>query len=89
MRLALEAPIKQIVANTGFDSSVILSDVLAAGPHFGFNSMTEQVEDLLKAGVIDPAKVVKNALRYAVSTAGIVLLSETLIGNAPEDEDSK
>ncbi len=86
---ACEAPIKQIVANTGFDSSVILSDVLAAGPHFGFNSMSEQVEDLLKAGVIDPAKVVKNALRYAVSTAGIVLLSETLIGNAPEEEESK
>lgn len=83
---ACEAPIKQIALNTGFDSSVVLSDVLAAAPQFGFNSSTEQVEDLLKAGVIDPAKVVKNALRFAVSTAGIVLLSETLIGNAPEDD---
>lgn len=86
---ACEAPFKQIVSNTGFDSSVILSDVLAADINFGFNAMTEKVEDLVKAGVVDPAKVVKNALRYAVSTAGIVLLSETLIGNAPEDVEEK
>ena len=51
--------------------------------------MSEKVEDLVKAGVVDPAKVVKNALRFAVSTAGVVLLSEVLIGNAPEDEEKK
>ncbi|MBS0603625.1 MAG: chaperonin GroEL [Verrucomicrobia bacterium] len=86
---ACEAPFKQIVSNTGFDSSVVLSDVFAQGVHFGFNAMSEKVEDLLKAGVVDPAKVVKNALRYAVSTAGVVLLSEALIGNAPEEEEEK
>ena len=83
---ACEAPFRQIVANAGHDSSVILSDVLAAAPHFGFNALTEKVEDLNKAGVVDPAKVVKNALRFAASTAGVVLLSEALIGNAPEEE---
>lgn len=84
---ACEAPFKQIATNTGFDSSILLDEVLAGGPHIGFNAMSEKVEDLLKAGVVDPAKVVKNALRYAVSTAGVVLLSETLIGNAPEEEE--
>ncbi len=86
---ACEAPFKQIVSNTGFDSSVLLNEVLSGGTHFGFNAMTEKVEDLLKAGVVDPAKVVKNALRFATSTAGIVLLSEALIGNAPEEEEKK
>jgi chaperonin GroEL len=86
---ACEAPFKQIVSNTGFDSSVFLDQVLAQGAQFGFNAMSEKIEDLLKAGVVDPVIVVKNALRYAVSTAGIVLLSEALIGNAPEDEEEK
>ncbi len=86
---ACEAPFKQIVSNTGLDSSVILGEVLSSGSNFGFNAMSEKVEDLVKAGVVDPAKVVKNALRFAVSTAGVVLLSEVLIGNAPEDEEKK
>lgn len=84
--MACEAPLKQIVTNAGFDGSVILSDVLKSSTNFGFNAMTDRVEDLVKAGVIDPAKVVKNALMYAGSVAGIVLISEALIGNAPEDE---
>lgn len=84
---ACEAPFKQIVSNAGYDCSVLLDEVLAVGPHFGFNALSEKVEDLLQAGIVDPAKVVKNALRFAASTAGIVLLSEALIGNAPEDEE--
>ncbi len=86
---ACGAPFKQIVSNTGLDSSVLLDEVLAAGPQFGFNAMSEKVEDLLKAGIVDPAKVVKNALRFAVSTAGVILLSEVLIGNAPEEEEEE
>ncbi len=86
---ACEAPFKQIVSNTGFDSSVILDEVLSASQNFGFNALSEKVEDLVQAGVVDPAKVVKNALRFAVSTAGIVLLSEALIGNAPEETEEK
>jgi chaperonin GroEL len=82
---ACEAPFKQIVANTGFDSSVILSEVLGKEARFGFNALSEKVEDLLKCGVIDPAKVVKISLTHAVSMAGIVLLSEALIGEADEE----
>ncbi len=80
---ACEAPIRQIIANAGFDPSTILEQIK---PGFGFNALTEKVEDLSKAGIVDPAKVAKHAITFATSTAGMVLLSEALIGNAPEDE---
>lgn len=86
---ACEAPFKQIVSNTGFDSSVVLQEIQSKPGHVGFNATTEKVEDLVLAGVVDPAKVVKYALTFAASTAGIVLLSEALIGNAPEDTEEK
>jgi len=82
---ACSAPFRQIVSNTGYDSSVLLEEVLKAKPTAGFNAITEKVEDLLEAGVLDPAKVVKNSLAHAVSMAGVVLLSEALIANAPEE----
>lgn len=83
---ALEAPFNQIVKNSGQDSSVILNEVLEKGKNFGFNAQTEKVEDLIKTGVIDPAKVVKNSLIHAVSMAGVVLLSEALIADADEEQ---
>jgi chaperonin GroEL len=84
---ACETPFKQIVMNSGFDSSVYLEKVIAEPETFGFNAQTEQIEDLQKSGIMDPLKVVKNSLKFAVSAAGIVLLSEALIGNAPEDNE--
>lgn len=87
VKSACEAPLKQIVTNTGFDGPVILRDVLKAPVNFGFNAITGHVEDLVAAGVIDPAKVIKYALTYAASVAGIVLITEALIGDAPEDEE--
>lgn len=86
---ACETPIKQIASNTGFDGSVVLSEVLQAPKNYGFNALTEKVEDLMAAGVIDPAKVIKNTLTYAASTAGIVLLSEALIADADEEEEEQ
>lgn len=82
---ACDAPFRQIVSNTGYDGSMMLNDVLAKGKNFGFNAVTEKVEDLLAAGVIDPAKTVKNSLIHAVSVASVVLLSEALMGNSPEN----
>lgn len=84
---ACQAPLKQIATNTGLDGSVILSQVLSAGNNYGFNALKEQIEDLVKSGVIDPAKVVINALVHAASVAGIVLISEALIADAEEDEE--
>lgn len=85
--LACETPVKQIAFNTGFDGSVILNEVLKSPKNFGFNALSEKVENLVEAGVIDPAKVVKNTLTYASSAAGIILLSEALIADASEDEE--
>ena len=84
---ACDAPFRQIVFNTGYDSSVILEEVFAKESSFGFNAFTEKVEDLIIAGVLDPTKVVKSSLQFAASTAGMILLSEALIGNAPEEPD--
>lgn len=86
---ACEAPLKQIAYNAGFDGSVILNDVLQAPKNYGLNTLSEKVEDLVAAGVIDPAKVVKNILTYVASTAGIILLSEALIADADEDEEEE
>ena len=86
MKKACETPLKQIASNTGCDGSVVLLEVEKAGSNFGFNALTEKVEDLLAAGVVDPAKVVISSLIHAASVAGIVLISEALIADAPEDE---
>lgn len=87
--LACETPIRQIITNTGKDSSVVVSEVMKRGAPFGFNALTEQVEDLVAAGVIDPLKVVKNALLYASSAAGVTLISEALIADAKEEVEQK
>jgi len=86
---ACDAPLKQIVSNAGHDGLVVLAEVRQANPNFGFNVMSEKIEDLVAAGVVDPAKVIKNALTYAASMAGIVLISEALIGDAEEEEEEK
>lgn len=87
--IACETPLKQIVFNTGLDGSVVLAEVLKAKTNFGFNALTEKVEDVIQAGVIDPAKVIKYALTYAASVAGIVLISEALIADAPEENEEE
>lgn len=89
VKSACRIPLRQLAINSALDGSVILAEVERAKPHFGFNALTEKVEDLLSAGVIDPAKVVKNSLLYAASVGGIVLISEALIADAPEDDQDK
>lgn len=84
---ACEAPLKQIVTNAGLDGSVLLAEIKPLKPHFGFNALTETVEDLMAAGIVDPAKVIKNILTHAVSVACIVIISEALIGEAPEETE--
>jgi chaperonin GroEL len=88
VKKACLAPCKQIIANTGFDSAVILEDILSSKEkNIGFNAVSEKIEDLLKAGVIDPTKVIKNSLIHAISVAGIVLISEVLIGEVEDKEE--
>lgn len=83
---ACSAPFRQIVENSGFEASVYLEEALNQKETFGFNAENGKMEDLSKAGVHDPLKMVKSGLQFAASAAGVVLLSECLIGEAPEEE---
>ena len=76
----------QIVKNCGLESSVVLDEMMKAGTTMGFNAYTGKIEDMFVAGIIDPAKVLIQALKYAASSAATILLTEVLIGDAPEDE---
>ena len=87
VRKMVEAPARQIIENAGHDSSLILSEIKSSDTAIGFNVLSEKMEDMFKAGVIDPLKVVKNALIHAASCGSMVLISEALIGDAPEDEE--
>lgn len=85
---ACEFPIKQLAMNSGLEAAVILQQVKEGAEHVGFNAVSEKVEDLLKADVIDAVKVVRSCITHAVSLAGIVLISEALIGDAPAPEEA-
>jgi chaperonin GroEL len=88
LRKALRAPLAQIAANAGWVGEVVVENVLAAsGASTGFNAMTGTIEDLVQAGIIDPAKVVRTALQNAVSIAGLVLTTETLVAEIPDEDE--
>jgi chaperonin GroEL len=83
---ALEEPLKWIARNAGADGSVVLEKVREAKGAFGFNAATETYEDLLKAGIIDPTKVVRTALQNAASVAGLLLTTEAMVAEKPEEK---
>ncbi len=83
---ALEEPTRQIVANAGDEGSVIVNEVKAKGGNFGYNASTEKVEDMVKAGIIDPTKVTRTALQNAASIAGLMLTTEALVSEIKEKE---
>jgi chaperonin GroEL len=87
VRRALEEPIRQIVNNCGLEGSVVVEKVKAGKTNFGFNAATEQYEeDMSKAGIIDPTKVSRTAIENASSVAGMLLMTEALIAEKPEEE---
>ena len=83
---ALEEPTRQIVQNAGAEGSVVINDLKAKGGNYGFNANSEKVEDMLKAGIIDPTKVTKNALQNAASVSGLMLTTEALVSEIKEKE---
>ena len=85
VRKALEAPIRLIADNAGAEGSVVLKEVLAGKGDFGFNARTDEYVDMKKAGVIDPTKVTRIALENAASIAGMILTTECVISNIPEE----
>jgi chaperonin GroEL len=83
---ALEHPIRQIAENAGAEGSIVVEKVRAGkGVGFGYNAQTEEYEDLVKAGVIDPTKVVRTALQNAASIAGLLLTTEAVVVEVPEE----
>ncbi len=86
VKKALTAPLRQIAENSGLDGSVVVEKVRSMSGTEGFNADTDTYEDLLKAGVVDPAKVVRTALENAASIAATVLLTEALVADLPEKE---
>jgi len=84
---ALEEPTRQIIHNAGLDeAAVIVREIRAKGGNFGYNAQSMKLEDLVEAGVIDPAKVTKNALVNASSIAGLLLTTEALVCEIPEEK---
>jgi chaperonin GroEL len=84
VRRAVEEPLRQIVSNSGLEGSVIVQKIKEGKADYGFNARTETFENLLAAGVIDPAKVSRVALENAASIAGMVLTTESVIADKPE-----
>ena len=85
VRDALAIPSRQIADNAGEDGSVVVSKIREGKGNFGFNARTNTYEDLMKAGVVDPVKVTRNAIQAAGSIAGLILTTETLICDIPEE----
>ncbi|UVF22354.1 chaperonin GroEL (plasmid) [Microvirga terrae] len=87
---ALEAPIRQIAENAGVEGSTVVGKINdnTGSDTFGFNAQTEEFVDLLQAGIVDPAKVVRTALQNAASVAGLLVTTEAMVAEAPKEESA-
>ena len=86
VRRAIEEPVRQIANNAGLEGSVVVENVKKAGDGIGFNAVDNTYVDMIKAGIVDPAKVTRSALQNAASIAAMVLTTETLVADKPEKE---
>ncbi|MDO8460253.1 MAG: chaperonin GroEL [Nanoarchaeota archaeon] len=89
VKKSLEGPLKQIAMNAGKDGSEVLANLKGKPEHVGYNARTDVYEDLFQAGVIDPTKVVRNALQTAASISALVLTTEALVADLDEDKDKE
>ncbi|HOW85610.1 MAG TPA: chaperonin GroEL [Candidatus Aminicenantes bacterium] len=86
IRRAIEEPLRQIAANAGFEGSVVVEKVKELKQDMGFNALSEKYEDMIKGGILDPTKVVRIAIQNAASIAGLLLTTEGLIAEMPEED---
>lgn len=84
-RKALEEPLRQIVSNGGGEASVVLNEVLNGKGNFGYNAATEKYGDMLKMGILDPTKVTRAALQHAASISGLMITTEAMVTDKPQD----
>jgi len=85
VKRAIEEPVRQIAYNAGLEGSVVVENVKKAGVGVGFNALTEEYVDMVKAGIVDPAKVTRSALQNAASIAALVLTTETIVADKVEE----
>ena len=84
--MALEEPVRQIAENAGLEGSVILEKIIASNKvGYGFDAYNEKYVDLISEGIVDPAKVTRSALQNAASIASMVLTTESLVADIPEE----
>ena len=83
---ALEEPLRQIVSNAGGDASVVLNAVVAGDGNYGYNAASGEYGDMIEAGILDPTKVTRYALQNAASVSGLLLTTEAMVADAPQDE---
>ncbi len=86
LRRALEEPLRQIVSNAGSDSSVILNEVANGKGNFGYNAASNEYGDMVEMGIVDPTKVTRYALQNAASVTGLLLTTEAMVSDAPQDD---
>jgi len=89
LKRSLEYPIRQIAQNAGKDGAVIAAEVMKKEGNFGYNALLDQYEDLMQAGIVDPTKVVRSALENAVSAASMLLTTECVVAEKPEEKKDK
>jgi chaperonin GroEL len=88
VKRAIEEPLRHIAKNAGAEGSIVIDKVKNGKGAFGYNAATEEYEDLMKAGIIDPTKVVRTALQNAASVAGLMLTTEAMVAEKPREESS-
>jgi len=88
VRRAMEAPMRQIVANAGAEPSVVVDKVLSGKGNYGFNAATNQYGDMVEMGILDPTKVTRTALQNAASIAGLMITTECMVAEMPKKEEA-
>jgi len=85
---SLEEPLRQIAANAGVDGSIVVDKVKGSSKGTGFDAVKEEYVDMIKAGIVDPAKVTRTALQNAASIAAMILTTESTVADKPEKKES-
>jgi len=86
VRRALEEPLRQIAGNAGVEGSVVVEKVKTVDPGVGFNALTGEYVNMIESGIVDPAKVTRSALQNAASISAMILTTETLVADKPEED---
>ena len=83
---AIEEPVKQICANAGIEGAVVVEKIKTSEAGIGYNALTDEYVDMMKAGIVDPAKVTRSALQNAASVASMVLTTESIVADKPKED---